>query len=104
MNAPGGIPAGAEQVLADRYEAARRGGERAAGEGGEDAFLPGIERFVSHFLVKPAVDRGDVDAKLIRAVGARVGRQIAGLDRVKCEVRDLHAEVLAKQPEHDLVM
>jgi hypothetical protein len=78
--------------------------ERAAREPGEEPLLLPVERFVGHFLLELAVHHTDVDAKLIRAVCARVASEIAYWRCVRHEVWNLDVKVLTKEPEQNLVM
>src|SRR4029453_6246529 len=64
-----------EEVLANRGEAPRRDGGRAAREPGEDPLLDLVERFVGQLLLELAVGDTDVDAELVGAVGHHVGRR-----------------------------
>ena len=79
---PDGATPPARWVRAKWGKTPRREGERAAGEPGKDPLLHGVERLVGHCLLELAVYDTDVDTQLIRAVRARVGREIAGRGRL----------------------
>jgi hypothetical protein len=75
---------------------ATAGTERRRREPGEDPLRHVVERLVGHGLLELAVDDIDVDAELIRAVRAGVGRQVAYRVDVLCDDRTPDVELFAK--------
>src|SRR5579859_6258673 len=87
-----------EEVLANGYKLPWREWVQTARKPVKDPLLHVVQGFVGHRFLKLAVHHPDVDALLIRAVCARVGRKIADRSRGRDQIRNFYFKVVTKQP------
>jgi hypothetical protein len=93
-----------EDVFPNGHKSARRTRHRAARKLSKDPFLRFVQRLVGHALLEPAIHNTDVDAKLIRPVGARVWSEIGHRSRRGHKVGNVEVELFAQEPQQDLIV